>query len=207
MNYIIIFCGLLISKFLSAQSNPILTNQLNLSFGKSKHFSGDIPGIVFTTEYSKKIKKLLSYSIGLSGTIHDGEDRLFFNAPVNGELINGSIRYVTSGVQIAGHLGYHFINTKRSDLQFKLGPLIRYQSSSLANVTTVIYPIVTGLPIPVIYFGHYEPQKMLMVGGSMQLRYDYTINRKITLGIFGGFQIDSNEDNIAQVSLSVGRRF
>jgi hypothetical protein len=206
MNYIIIFCGLLISKFLSAQSNPILTNQLNLSFGKSKHFSGDIPGIVFTTEYSKNFKKKLSYSIGLTGTIHDREDPLFFT-DFSGEEINGSIRYVVAGVQTSFHLGYHFIQTNKNRFQLRFGTLLRYQSSSLPDARTILYEPVTGLPIPLIYFEQYESQRMFMVGGSLQLRYDYTFNKKITIGILGGFQVDSNEDNIAQVSLSVGRRF
>ena len=197
---------LLLSNLLSAQSNQSLNNHVNISFGRSIHFSGDIPGIVFSTEFSKKIKKKISYSIALVGTIHDSEDPLFFSGP-SGQQIDGSIRYVTAGVQTSAHLGYHFISTTKSDFQLRLGPLLRYQSSSLPDVVTIVYEPITGQPIPLIYFEQFEPQRQLTVGGSLQLRYDFTFNGKISLGLCGGFQIDSDGDNIAQASLSIGRRF
>lgn len=206
MKYSFFGSFLLLSNLMWSQSDKSTNNHLNLSFGRSKHFSGDITGIIFSTEFSKKIKQRVSYSIALTGTIHDGEDRLYFSA-FSGQQINGSIRYVTAGVQVSSHLGYHFINTTKSDFQLRFGPLLRYQSSSLPDAVTILYEPITGLPIPVIYFEQYEPQRIFSTGGSLQLRYDYTFNKKIAIGILGGFQIDSNEDNIAQVAFSVGRRF
>ena len=70
-----------------------------------------------------------------------------------------------------------------------------------------LYPPLTGLEIPVMYFEHREPQHTVSAGGSTQLRYDLTLKKKTSVGLLGGFQVDSNGDNITQVGLSLGRRF
>lgn len=189
----------------NAQKINLQNRHLNLSAGQSFNGSGDINGLIYSAEYSKFFRNRISYALTLSGTIHDEEDTLFITPP-SGNLVNSSIRGTTAGVQFAAHLGFSILKNANHNLQFKLGVLGRYQSSSSPGYT-ILYPALTGLTFPVLYLEHYAPQRTFAFGGSTQLRYDYTIRKKITIGVLSGFQTDTNGDNITQLSLSIGRRF
>lgn len=205
MKYIPAILFLLLFNTLHAQTGKQLNEHLSLSFGMSKHGSGDLPGIMLSTEYARNFKKRLSYSIAISATIHDEEDTLFLR-PYPGAVINSSIRGTTAGIQIAGYLGYDILKGLSNNLKFKAGPLLRYQSSSSSGYT-ILYPALTSFPTPLLYLDNYEPQRVFTIGASVQLRYDYTLTNRITFGLLAGFQMDSNGDNISQTSLSIGRRF
>ena len=177
-----------------------------LYFGKSKHYSGDIGGLMFSTEYSKYLKQRLSLSLGIGGTIHDGSSPLFFT-DMNGNLVDGSIRFTVAGVQAHGLIGYNFLNNKIHELKLNLGVLFRYQSSSLYDVLTIYYPPITGLPIPVVVFNNVEPQRTYAAGIIGRISYSYLLNNNIIIGALAGYQFDTNGDNISQLLLGIGYRF
>ncbi len=206
MKYYLISVFLLLSAYGNAQSAPLPQQHLFFIIGKSKHGTGDIRGLFFTTEYSKRFRDRLSYSVGISGTINDREDKRTFSAP-DGSTIDGSIRDAIAGFQISNHLGYHFIKNSSHNFQVRLGALLRYQTISFADATTTLYPPITGLPIPVIYFENTSPQRTYTIGATTQIRYDFIIHKSTTLGLLGGFQTDTNGDVISQVSLSIGKTF
>ena len=112
-----------------------------------------------------------------------------------------------AGLQIAGHIGYSIVRNIRNELQVKLGGLFRYQSSSLPYSITILYPAITNLDFPVIVFDNVGPLRTFVPGASIQIRYNYTFNNKLTLGILGGFQADTEGDNISQISITAGFRF
>jgi hypothetical protein len=203
-----LFLGILsLASFCHAQKKESGKNQnIVVSFGKSKHYSGDIPGIMFSTEYSKNLKKRISLAIGLGSTIHDGAKELFFN-DMNGNPVDGSIRYTVAGFQLSGHLGYNFLNSDSHQFLLRVGPVFRYQSSSLYDDLSIYYPAATGLPIPVIVFNNTEPQRTFTVGLSGQISYSYLLNDKIIIGALAGYQFDTYGDNISQLTLGVGYRF
>jgi hypothetical protein len=203
LNAFLIF--FLIPCILKAQSD-LPKKKINLSIGRSIHGSGDIRGVLFSTEYSKQVRRKLSYTMALSGSIHNGEWPLFFYAP-NGEYTDGSIRYTTAGMQFSMHYGFNFIKASKHELIYRMGGVLRYQSSSYYDAAEVLYPALTGLRVPVIVFNHSTPQNTIAVGGSAQLLYNYTLKNNITLGSLAGFQIDSNGDVISQISLTIGKRF
>jgi hypothetical protein len=180
--------------------------QIELIGGRSVHGSGDTRGLNFSVEYSKYFKKRLNWSASIGGTIHDGVFPVLYEYPT-GVQNDGSIRYTTAGLQVLTHLGYNFIKSRKNELLFRLGSVLRYQSSSYWDVVTVLYPPLTGLPYPVVVFENSTPQRTIAIGGTTQLKYSYTTKRNISIGILGGFQFDTNGDNISHLSLTIGKRF
>lgn len=200
-----IFCILLFPFFpLSAQKNELSRYHLQVSAGRCFHGSGDLRGVIFSTNFSKYFKKRISWSTELSGTIHDGSFPLFFD--YNGEQVDGSIRYTVAGVQLSGHIGYRIISKLQNELQIKMGVLCRYQSSSLTDDVSILYPPATNLQFPVVVFNNVGPLRTIAPGGSIQLHYNYTFNKKFTVGLLAGFQADTEGDNLFQTSLTAGIR-
>lgn len=180
---------------------------LKLNVGRGKLGTGDIQGIMFSMEYEKYFRRKLAWSAEIGTTIHDGSD-LFLVTEASGRIHDLSYRYTTAGVQLVGKIGYNFIKTKKIDIGIRFGGLFRYQSSSLADDITIIFPVVTGLPLPVSIIEHISPQRTYSVGGTSQLFASYAINQKIVLGLTTGLQLDTNGDTIfPQLSFTIGRRF
>ena len=205
MKYLYLTCILIFSIKSFSQKSSLPLNYAGLSAGRSFHGSGDLRGVMFSTEFAHYFKKKLSWTAELSGTIHDGSFPEFFM--YNGQEIDGSVRFTVAGVQLAGHLGFSVVRNKENDLQLRLGILCRYQSSSLPYDVTTLYPAITNLPFPVIIFNNVGPLRTFVPGAGIQIRYAYTFNNKIAIGIFGDFQADTEGDNISQISLSAGFRF
>lgn len=180
--------------------------QIQISFGQTYNGSGDTKGFTFATEYNKIFKKKFSWSVSFGGTIDGGTFPLFFEYPI-GQINDGSVNYTIAGFQVTSHLAYYFLNSPQHQIYFRLGALLRYQSSSYWDTFNVLYPPLTGLPYPVIVFENTTPPKTLAIGGTTQIGYAYTINKKISIGLLAGFQFDTQGDNISQLSLTLGRRF
>jgi hypothetical protein len=105
------------------------------------------------------------------------------------------------------HVGYNFLNSTKSDLLFRIGAVLRYQSSSYWDEVNVLYEPLTGLPFPVVVFRNSSPQRTVAIGGTTQIKYSFTTKQNITLGMLAGFQFDTNGDNISHLSLTIGKRF
>lgn len=195
---------LVLSNLLFSQEK-LLDKNIQIIIGRSLHSTGDMQGLSFATEYKSYFKKRLTWAVAIGGTIHDGFEPVFYSQ--SGRQVDGSIRYTAAGFQLSGHLGFNFIKTIKHELQLRAGPLLRYQSSSYFDELQIIYPVGTGLPMPVNSFINRTPQKTYAVGGSLQLLYNYTFNNTINIGFLGGFQADTNGDNISQLSLTLGKRF
>lgn len=174
--------------------------------GGGFHSTGDMKGFVFGTEFSRHIKKRLTLSLFMGGTIHDGSIGIFYTDPGDVEK-DGSIRYTTAGFQVGSHLGIDIIKPGDHNLQFKIGPLVRYQSSSYYDIAVILFPPGTNLPVPVSYYINNTPQRTFAIGGSTQLAYYYTFPTKFTVGSNAGFQMDTRGDIITNLSLSIGKRF
>lgn len=207
MKYFITYC-LLVIPYLSFSQNKNVLNeqQLSISAGLSIHGTGDMRGLIFNTEYSKNVRKRLSWIAGIGGTIHDGVLSNYFKDR-NGDEVDGSIRYTTAGFQIKNELGYNLLKTVKDQLQIRAGAVLRYQTSSYYDYIEISYPLLTGLPVPVIIINNTTPQRTFAVGGSAELFYNYSITPKILIGVLAGLQTDTNGDTITQLSVSVGRLF
>jgi len=204
----LLFCGLflLLCFYCKSQDTTFQAkNFLQLSGGVSKHGTGDLKGIFFSTEYGRYFRPKLSWSISLSSSIHDGSEPLYFTA--GGQQIDGSLRYTVGGIQLGGNFGYSFLKKYNHEILAKTGIFFRYQSSSLPDQYEIAYPAATGLPYPVIIYSHSTPQRTYAIGGSLQVQYSYTINEKVFIGSVLGFQADSKGDNISHISLTSGIRF
>jgi hypothetical protein len=181
-------------------------NLLQFSAGTNFTGSGDSFGFSFFTEYSKKFKKKLIWSASVGGTINDGSFDLFYQYPI-GQFRDGSARYTAAGFQATSHIGYSLVDSKSHDLHFRLGGLIRYQSSSIWDAINVLYEPLTGIPFPVIVIENTGPQKTIAAGGSGQLVYNYTLKNNICLGLLVGLQFDTEGDTISQFMFTIGKRF
>ncbi len=207
MKYLMFMFFLFFNTMLFSQNNSKhLNKSLQLDFSRSKHGTGDLPGFSINTDYKKYFKKRLSFSIGLGATIHDGSFPIFYTDP-NGNTIDASFRYNTDGLQLTSKLGYSFIKNKNTDFGFQIGPVLRYQSSSYFDELNVLFPLLTGLPFPVIAIINKSPQKTYSVGGIAQLYYHHSINENVYFGVSIGLQTDTNGDTIKQTGLACGMKF
>lgn len=180
--------------------------KIELQAGRSFNGTGDIRGVGLSLEYSKTIKKKFDWTVSIGSNIHDGSFPILFEY-TSGNMVDGSVRYTTAGMQAAYSLGYSFIKTGGSDLRLKIGGLLRFQSTSYYDDVTVLYPTLTGLSYPVIVFRNSNPQRTVSAGLITQFGYKVNVNKKICVGVVGSFQFDTNGDNISQLMLSLGRRF
>ena len=207
-----IFPALLLTIFLQFYS-PLLKAQnllpresISIDFGYSKHGTGDMPGFLLNTEYRNYFKKRLFYAIGLGASWHDGlAEALFFTAP-SGRLTDASIRNLTAGFQLSAKAGLDFLQADRHSLALMLGPLLRYQSTTVPDIILTLYPPYNGLSFPVSSLAHYEKQRTVSLGGVVQLSYRYAFSAKIAGGINSGFQTDTNGDAILQLGGSLAIR-
>ncbi|MBE9466036.1 hypothetical protein ACFP1I_00235 [Dyadobacter subterraneus] len=191
----------------SAYSQTLPDQAMKVNIGRGKLGTGDIQGLMLGVEYERFFQKRLSWLTELGMTIHDGSDLLLVTE-ANGKVHDLSYRYTTAGAQLVGKMGYHFLRTTSWDLGIRVGGLFRYQSSSVPNDRTTIFPIVTGLPLPVYITEHTSSQRTYSFGGISQFFAGYTINQKIILGLTTGLQLDTNGDTIfPQLSFTIGRRF
>lgn len=186
---------------ISAQDNF----NLELNMSRSKHGSGDLSGFNFSVNFVKPIKKNLSYVISVGGSTHQQKKELFFT--IDGIDNDGSILYVTSGFQVGFGLDYKFINFDKHKFGIRLIPFGRYQSTSLPDVVTILYPIITDLPIPVIYFEQTTPSQTIAVGLNTSLFYNIKLHKTLSLNLLGSFQFDSNGDNIIGYGLGLVKSF
>ncbi|WAC14598.1 hypothetical protein [Dyadobacter pollutisoli] len=197
----------LFQQSIAQEIQPLPGKMLTVNMGTSKTGTGDLYGIVLGFEYEKMFRPKLSWSSELGMTIHDGSDMMIVTWD-DGTKEDLSFRHTTAGIQLAGKLGYHFVKSAHMDAGVKLGGLVRYQSSSLPNDRTIVFPLATGYPLPLTLIRNTEPQRTVAVGGLLQLFARYTFGKNIVAGLSTGFQADSNGDVFfPSFALSIGKRF
>lgn len=205
MRLLCLLISLLLATVLRGQ-NSLPTRQLQFYTGPSFNGTGDIIGFAFDTEYGKYFKKQSSWYVGIGGTIHDKQWSIFYNDG-EGNQVDGSVRATIAAVQVSGLYGYSFVRNEMNEFVVKIGPLLRYQSSSYWDGLVQYQPAGTGFPIPVVSFFNTSPQRTFAIGGNLGFAYNYTISKKISIGILTELQLDTNGDTITQCLLSIGRRF
>jgi hypothetical protein len=164
----------------------------------------DIKGPIFSVEYFSSLKSNWFFLGNIGATIHS-EKGFPISFIYNNQNIDATIYETTAGMQAMAQIGYSFINNPKHFCGIRSGILVRYQSSSSTSVVYTLFPAETNLPFPVYVFDKINPQKTYSVGLSGQIFYTYKLNKKLGIGFLGGFQFDSNGDNISQLSLSVTR--
>jgi hypothetical protein len=180
-----------------------LSRSVQMNIGGGKHGTGDLNGFNINTEYRSFFRKHLSISFALGATIHDGDFPVSYS-DANGNIVDASYRYTTGGIQLTSKFGVSIFKTQVSDFGFQAGPLLRYQSSSYFDEINVLYPAATGLQIPVIAIINKSPQKTLSAGVIGQGYYNYTIKKKVFVGLLAELQIDTNGDLLHQLAVSCG---
>lgn len=190
---------------LQAQTPSTYNKSAFVSTGPSWSGSGDVNGFFLKIGVQKKVKRW-NFSISQSTTIHDGTYPMFFE--ISPGIINdGSIKYSVTGVELTPAVGYSIISNRTHDLHFGIGAVLGYQSSGDNDSYALLYPALTGLPYPVLYFQNYTPIRTFAVGPLAQVGYDFSLKPKLFLGGYGSFQFDSNGDNLANYGIRVGYRF
>lgn len=187
-----------------AQPSPKRTVSVFLSAGPSWSGSGDASGFYFKLGVQKKIKRW-NFSISQSTTVHDGTHPIFFElAP--GMINDGSIKFTVTGIEITPAIGFSIIGSQVHDLQLGLGAVLRYQSNGDNDSYVLFYPAATGMPMPVLYFTNSTPIRTFAIGPIAQVSYAFTLRNRMSVGVQGSFQFDSNGDNLANYGLRVGYR-
>jgi hypothetical protein len=204
MKQLLFITLMLASTSLFAQAD-FREQSIRVMAGYTRTGSGDMGGLIYGAEWEKFFRYKVSWSLGFNGLIYDGENAIYTPNDPN-RRSDGGLRYTTAGVQVVGHLGYSFIKTPVHDFKLRVGPLVKYQTSSLDGYA-VTYPLVTNYPEPVVTFYNPNPQRTVALGGSVQILYNYTIRNKISVGVLAGGQTDTEGDLITQLSVMVGRKF
>ncbi|MCE7065215.1 hypothetical protein [Dyadobacter sp. CY326] len=199
---------LLIHISVFGQGIPELPKQIfSANLGTGKSGTGDLYGLMVGFEYEQQFRPKLSWSTEFAMTIHDGEDLLLVQLD-NFPREDMSYRFTTAGMQLAGKISYHAVRTKNADYGIKLGVAARYQSTSLADDREILFPVLTGYPLPVRILRNTEPQRTIAAVAITQLFARYTFRKNIVVGALAGLQLDTNGDVIfPQFSFSVGKRF
>jgi hypothetical protein len=205
MRYLFLFSTLLISFIINAQTS-LPKRHIQVYAGTSFNGTGDITGFAFDTEYGQYLKKKSSWYVGIGGTIHDTQWPIFYTDQ-SGKQVDASVRATTAGFQVSGLYGHSFVRKQKHEFLIKAGPLVRYQSTSYWDGFGVYNPIITNLPFPVVGFVNVSPQRTLALGGNLEFVFNYTISKKVSIGILAELQTDTNGDTISQLLFSVGRRF
>ncbi len=178
------------------------------NFGRSYTGTGDLRGFQYGINYREHFEqKQLYWSIGFEGTLHDDESIDYIFADENGNELSGKSRYVTSGLQLVGTMGYDVLKNQYHDLGLAVGPVIRYQSSSIPDMVEILYPALTDLPYPVKIETFTEPIRTFAIGAVLKLEYDYIFKNNYLVGFIGGFQFDTNGDTIGYISFAFGKKF
>jgi hypothetical protein len=205
MRYTFLFPLLLISFFANAQSS-LPKRHIQVYAGTSFNGTGDITGFAFDTEYGQYFKKKSSWHVGIGGTVHDKVWPIFYTDP-GGNQVDASVRATTAGFQVSGLYGRSIMRNQKHEFLIKAGPLVRYQSTSYWDILAVYHPAGTGLPFPVVAFFNLSPQRTLALGGNLEFAYNYSISKKVSIGVVAELQTDTNGDTISQLLFSIGRRF
>jgi hypothetical protein len=186
-------------------SNANKINYIGGGINYSTHGTGDLRGVSVNVEYKSQFKRRIAYSIGLTTTIHDGQDEIF-NITPNGTVLDGSIRYNASGIQLNPTLWYDIIKLKTTNFGIAVGILGRYQSSNFPDQMVTYFPIVTSVPFPLTAFNHTTPQRTFTVGGLANLYLSQKIQDKVEVGARAGVQTDSRGDLISQLGIFINYR-
>ena len=142
------------------------------NFGRSYNGTGDLGGFQYGISYGKNInQKRLFWTVGFEGTLHDDESIEYFFTDEQGNNLDGKSRFVSAGLQLVGSLGYDFIKSDRHRFGASVGPLLRYQSSSIPDVISTFFPIITDLPFPVQVIEFREPFRTLALGAVLKVNY------------------------------------
>ena len=168
--------------------------------------TGDIWGPGFSIRYTNYFKKRISWGVWLGCTIHDKNWPIDF-IDSTGRTYDISIRNTTAGIQGGGNIAYSVVRSQMHEFKVELGGVIRYQSTSNPDITTVLYPALTGIPFPVYVFQQTSPQRTLAIGANFQVSYNFNFNNQVSVGIIAGLQTDTNGERILPIGVTVGKRF
>ncbi|ACT93119.1 hypothetical protein [Dyadobacter fermentans] len=188
----------------SIQSIPVQFFSSNI--GLAKLGTGDSYGLMVGMEYERIFQQKFLWSTELATTIHDGADILKVK-PDNLPEQDLSYRYTIAAVQVVGKVGHYFLRTNKFEIGGKVGALARFQSSSLADDREVLFPALTGYPLPLRINRNTEPQRTVSVGGTLQIFARHNFKNNWAIGTTTGLQLDTNGDVIfPQFLLSIGKR-
>lgn len=209
MNKYIIPLLVLFSSFLKAQEkNAMPRDLLQFTFGGSFNGTGDIYGLQYGVAYLQNLQKGNFYwGVGFEGTSHSDEELDYFFEDELGNNLDGKSRYVVSGVQLTATIGYSVRCNRQNLLRFGVGPLVRYQASSIPDQETILFPAITDFPVPVKISTFTGPMETIAVGAQVKIQYNYVLRKNFLLGVVGGLQIDTNADTISHLSLAMGKKF
>jgi hypothetical protein len=175
------------------------------SLARSFASTGDDYGVAFSVGFERPTKKRGYWGMEALTTIHNSTRPIFYTVPPNtSTLLDGSVRSVTAGIQLGGFAGYQIVSKKQFSIGASLGPIVRYQGTSIPDSYTILYQPITGLPFPVIVFDHIEPMETFAVGGLGKINLRYRIKNKCFFDCFASMQVDTNGDNFMNYGLSFG---
>jgi hypothetical protein len=132
---------------------------------------------------------------------------LFYPNPRNpNEIVDGSWRYLSAGVQIAVLAGKKLAIAEKHSFHFQLGPLIRYQNMSTDGYLR-LYPAATQLPVPVYVLDNDIKRQSFSFGGLGQIEYRWQISPGFMLGIHSSAQFDTYGDFFYNYGITAGTTF
>ena len=207
MKNVILFLAIVLRSVLINSQESLKDNTLLFYGGIGIHGSGDIPGFSYGFVFEQTFSPNWLWSLSFDGNLNDSEQLPFVYEDQRGNIVNSTLHDVTSGVQVTSGIGYRFINEPKHRFALHPGVFVRYQATSLNDELEILYPGLTGYPIPIRIIENYNDNSTWAVGGLMRFQYDYLIKTKYLLGIQIAWQIDTNGDAISHLALRFGYTF
>ncbi len=177
--------------------------QLSLDLDRSFHGTGDMQGAGFAVEYGSYLGRRIELTAGLGANLHHAEEKLLLTQW--GQTTDASYRMVTGGLQLHAQANLAPLRTRVHELKLGLGPVLRYQSSSMPNVYGITRD--PNYPEPFFTFRNNEAQNLVTLGYLCSVSYSFTLPRQFLIGAKASFQNDTNSDVITQYGLRIGKRF
>ncbi len=163
-------------------------------------------GFSYGIGYEQNFGKNWLWSLSFDSSLNDSEDLPFLFEDPRGNIINSTLHDVTAGFQLTT-CGYRFINKTKYRLALHPGFFLRYQATSLNDSLEILFPGLTGFPIPIRIIENYNDNSTWAVGGVMRFQYDYLIKTKYLLGLQLAWQTDTNGNAISHLALRFGMTF
>lgn len=213
--YISVLYLILVTNQCQSQTKVIsFKNHYSMEAGRSFSGTGDQGGIFVTSLFTRQHKLKSHYSFGFGTSIHQDKGAFIYTA-LNGEKIDGTLRKITSGLQLIGNYGFSIVKKSKHDFGISAGVALRYQTLSINDEVQFFIPGPNGYgpgsfekyPYVLMSIINTEPQQTFAVGAIVNLFYNYNISKRIMIGLVPSFQFDTNGDVFRNTSLKGGYRF
>lgn len=180
---------------------------LSLGVSYTRHGTGDLNGYLIDIGYEFNLKKRFSFYNNIAFSINSDRDYAYDNvtkSTVNPFNDTKPLIFVTSGVQTSPTLFYAIANREKQKFKFGIGPVFRYQESSLPNGYSYSNGESLGIENYYVIFG-VQP-RIFTIGYKVSLDYAFLVTPRNRFSLKYFYQNDTNGDLLVGIGFSYAHK-